>query len=629
MLQQIRNFSKSWISTILLGLLALSFAAWGVGDIFKGGVSNNVAEVGKRTISVDEFQRDWRQELRQRSAMMGGEFTVDMANATGMGNQLLQRSVIRAAIDNVADEMGLKAGDEVVSAQIHAMEVFQGPMGGFDKGTFMRVIGDSGYTEQGFIEAIRTDISRGQLTDAIQDGLQMPADYVTAIFATQQQVRAADYFVIPASAVGKLEAPSDAQLEAYVKAHAASFSTPEYRTVTLAMIRPEDVMGALPAVTEEQVKQLYDSRKATYVIAEKREIDQIVFGDEASAKAARAKIDAGTSFAAIAQERGLKDSEASLGALAKSDMDDARAVAAFAAAENGVTRPVKGPFGWVLMRIGKVTPGATKTLEDVRPELTEDMRKQLAGGKLIDIVNAYQAEMDSGEQLDVAAKKAGMHVIKLASVDVTGHAPDGTALDLPKDPDVLTELFKAEVGEEGDPFQTKAGNFYVAKVDGVTPPKVKPLNEVRAQAVSEWTAQQMQGLLQAKGKELAAQASKDGGLDKVAKAVNATVQKSPGMQRQNPGTIFSQAVIAELFSKLPEVAVSGPAQNGEDYVVAMTTGVLNPPPPTGDPSFQRAVQELSGQLGSDVTLSLANAAQQKQGVKIYRDKVILVTGESQ
>ena len=67
-------------------------------------------------------------------------------------------------------------------------------------------------------------------------------------------------------------------------------------------------------------------------------------------------------------------------------------------------------------------------------------------------------------------------------VDAKGLAPDGTKADVPADPEFLPQVFKAEVGEEGDPFQTKSGNVYVIRVDGVTPPKLKPLDQVRAEA---------------------------------------------------------------------------------------------------------------------------------------------------
>ena len=626
MLQKMRGFAKSWVSSIFLGVLALAFAMWGIGDIFQGRTSTDVAQVGNRAISLEEFQRDYRGEMRQRS-QQGAEFTPEMAHAMELGKQVLNRSLIRAALDNIVDRLKLTVSDALVSAQIRNMQAFKGPLGTFDKETFLRVAAENDFTEQGFINIIRGETARDQLLRAVQGGFQMPAGYVSAIYAFQSEVRAADYFELPASAAGNIAAPTDAQLTSYVKAHSATFSTPEYREVTYAIATPDDVMDKLPAITDAQIKQQYEAQKEVYNIPEKRELEQITFPSEADAKTARAKIDAGTSFAQIGKERGLKDNELSIGTQTQSALDAARGKAAFALAENGVTAPVKGPFGWVLMRVTKITPAVNRSLADVTAEITKALKTQLAGGKLVDIANTYQEAVDGGDTLTDAAKKAGMRVVHLASLDAQGLAADGSKANVPADPDFMPQVLQAEVGEEGEPFQTKAGNYYAVKVDGVTPPKLKPLDVVRAQATEEWTAQQKQKQLEAKAKALAEQATKDGNLAGAAKAVGATVKKSPGLQRQMTGVLFSPALVTSLFAKPAGVGVYGPAAQGDGYVVAVTTGVLHLPPPAANPNFQAGVERAGAEMGSDLTMSLAAAAQKKQGVTIHQDRVNQVTGE--
>ncbi|HTO41921.1 MAG TPA: peptidyl-prolyl cis-trans isomerase, partial [Rhizomicrobium sp.] len=329
----------------------------------------------------------------------------------------------------------------------------------------------------------------------------------------------------------------------------------------------------------------------------------------------------------IGKKRGLAANELSIGTQTEAALDAARGKAAFALAENTVSAPVKGPFGWVLMRVTKITPGADKTLAEVKDELTKTVQTQLAGSMLVDIANAYQEAMDSGDALADAAKKAGMRVVHLAAVDSRGLTPDGSKADLPDDPDLLAQIRQAEVGEEGEPFQTKITNYYAIKVDGLTPPKLKPLAEVRTAATDEWTAQQRHQRLDAKAKALAAQVTKDGNITAAAKAVGATVRKSPGLQRSLPGTTFSPALSAALFSKPVAVGVYGPDVSGDGMVVAVTTSVLHLPPPTENPQFVEGVKRAGAEMGSDLTLSLAAAALKKQGSRINQDRVNQVTGE--
>jgi len=86
--------------------------------------------------------------------------------------------------------------------------------------------------------------------------------------------------------------PSDAALAGYVKAHATRYSTPEYRDADYAAIAPSDVMSTI-TVTDAQIQQDYDAHKSTYVVPEKRDVQQIEFKTEAQAQAARAKMRAG------------------------------------------------------------------------------------------------------------------------------------------------------------------------------------------------------------------------------------------------------------------------------------------------------------------------------------------------
>lgn len=626
MLQEMRKYTKSWVSSLFLGALALAFVFWGVGDIFRTGGDTTVAAIGGTKIPLEQYQREYNNEVRVRGAQTGMSITPEMARAMGIAKQVLQSMVSRAAIDNIVAKLGITASDAAVSAQVRNMDAFKGPLGTFDHNQFLRAIQQGGFTEPQFIAAIRADTARDQLMKSVQSGFQMPPGYTATIFTSQNEVRAADYIFVPPTAVGAIAPPTDAQLAAYVKAHAASFSSPEYREVTFASIGPDD-MASQVKITDDQLKQEYEARQATYVVPEKRDIEQIVFPNQAGAQAARAKIDKGTSFADIATARGFKPGEIKLGVLTKADLPDARGDAAFALAANNVSQPVKGMFGWVLLHVTTITPGISKSLDQVKDELRQNLTKQLAMAKLIDVSNAYQDATSGGATLAEAAKKTGMHLSHITAVDQNGLTPAGAKADLPNSPDLLAQIFKTDVGEDGDPFQSSDGHYFVIKVDGVTPQKLKPLDAVRAQAAQEWTDQARQTQLAAKATALAAQANKDGNLDGVAKSVGATVQKSPALLRGEGSDVFSLALLQALFTKPAGVAVAAPAGKGDSYIVARTTGVVHRQAPVQDPRYQAGAKQLDGMVASDMVDSLAAFARQKQGAKIYPAMAERVTGE--
>ncbi len=626
MLQGMRRIAKSWVSSLFLGALALSFGIWGIADVFKGTTDTSVAKVGDAVIAADNFQREYRNNLRTLSTQTGHDISPDEARAAGLGNKTLDRMIDRAAIDQYVASLGLTATDDAVSAQIRAMQAFAGPLGTFDHNTFLERVNEAGFSEQQFIEAVRGDTARDQLISAAQDGFAIPPGYAKALFSYINEVRAADYVIVPASAAGDIPSPDDATLTAYIKAHAAKYSTPEYRELSYAEIGPADVMSQVQ-VTDAQLRQEYETRKSEFQVPEKRDLEQITFQNEAEAQAARAKIDSGMTFEALAQSRGLSARDISLGSVAQTDIPDkATGTAAFALPENGTTQPIKGPFGWVLIHVTKITPGISKSFDAVKDQLKKDIMDKLAASKVVDITNAYSDALASGDTLEEAAKKAGMRVVHVAGVDSKGLAPDGSKANVPANPDFLAQVFSADVGQDGDTFATKDGNAYALKVIGVTPPKLKSLDQVRALVTADWTAEQRTKALDAKARALAAQASTAQSLADAARAVGGTVQKSQALHRGTPTEVFSSETIAKLFSKPAGVAIYGPLPKGDGYVIAIVTGVLHPDLPSDSPQYAQGQSELSSQIASDLSSSLALAARAKAGVTVNQAQVDRAVG---
>ncbi len=180
------------------------------------------------------------------------------------------------------------------------------------------------------------------------------------------------------------------------------------------------------------------------------------------------------------------------------------------------------------------------------------MQKKLAIAKMTDVANAFTDALGSGLTIEEAAHKAGMKYGRIAALDEQGLDPAGQKVGTAaSDPEFLKAAFTAEVGEDGDPFPTAAGNYYALKVDGVTPPKVKPLDAVKTQAIALWTGEQAAIQLRAKAAALVAKANADHSLDDIAKALGVPVQSSPRLTRQTNDATFSQALIHALYIAPP------------------------------------------------------------------------------
>ena len=110
MLRGLRKASSNWIGktvmAVVVGVLVLSFAIWGIGDIFRGFGRSTVAKIGRTEISVEQFRTLYNDRLQQYARQLGRPISAEQARALG-----LDRIVISQLLSDVAlDERGAGAG---------------------------------------------------------------------------------------------------------------------------------------------------------------------------------------------------------------------------------------------------------------------------------------------------------------------------------------------------------------------------------------------------------------------------------------------------------------------------------------------------------------------------------------
>jgi peptidyl-prolyl cis-trans isomerase D len=626
MLQQMRKIARSRVAGIVLVGIAASFTLWGIGDVIRGGSTDtSVASVGSTKIAYDLYAREYKNAQRNVTERYC-QLTPEQAKTLNIADRTLQSMISRAAMDDVVNRLGLTVGDAQVSSIVKSDPSFNGPLGTFDRGKFQQLLAANGFTEQGYIEYMRDNIVRQQILSAARNGFAVPPGFARALFAYLNEHRAVQYVEVTDSAIAAIPNPTDAQLNAFITRHPDRFSVPAYRAITYASVGPDDVAATLK-VSDLQISQEYDRRKDdpqySYIVPEKRDVEQLNFPNEVAAKAARAKLDGGMAFADLAKS--MNSPPIALGEVTSKELGE-RGTNVFALKADGVTQPLKNLAGYVLLHVTKIVPGSTKTLADVKEDIRKDLLHALALSKIGDIANDYIDKSSGGLSLNDAAKKAGMHVTHVPAVDAHGLAPDGTKAAVPADAEFQSQMFKAEVNQEGDPFQTKDGHEYVLNVDSETPSKLKPLAAVRDQATAMWLADEKQKAIAAKAKALADQATKAHSLDAVATALNAQPKSSAALERDKASGDLPLGLVAAIFTTPPGASVSGISAKGGVYIVARVTGVQHRPPPVGDPNYDKFIAQVSSGTADDIATSVALAERDKQGVTINQKQVDQATG---
>ncbi len=623
MLEALRKGTGSWVVKILLGLLVISFAAWGIGrDTFSGIGQTGVATVGDTEITPQEFLDAFQREVRRLSAQFGGQLDTERARQFGVHESTLQRLVTRTLYDEAVRDFGLDVPDKVVAEAIRSNPSFKGQTGEFDRFQYEGVLRNSGLTPAFFEFQTRKDMVRNQLLSAVSGGSVAPKSMANALYRYRQEKRTAQIVVIANDAVKEIPAANDTDLIKYHRDNKARYTAPEYRALSWLELRPEDVAGDI-AVTDENIKLAYEDRIDLYVTPEMRDVDQLLYAseNEAGAIAAAKSLAEGATFETVkADKANLQGDKTSIGTVVKSNLPEEAQDAVFALAEGAVSAPIKTLFGWHLFRVSKINAGSTKTLAEVGPELKKQLQLESAGETLYKLSASLEDELAGGAKLHDAASRFGLKVRSAMRVDAGGADDKGSAVDLPKIDIFLSTAFETEVGVEPTLKESQNGSYFLVQVNDIVAPTLKPFETVRQSVTDDWRAKQRDEAAARKAADMVEKIKQGGNIVALAAGLGLDLKTSEALTRFSSGKEqeVSYGLLGSLFSAAIGDAVTSARPNNQGHVVAQLKAIEKADPAADPEGIKKLSQQLADSLSGDLLAQYQAVLQEDYEVKIYR-----------
>ena len=629
MLRGIHKATSNWfgkaVMAAVMGLLVVSFAIWGIGDIFRGFGLNSALKIGNTEISIEQFRQYYTERLQQLSRQVGRPITPDQARATGIDRQVLSQLVAETTLDEQAKALRLGIGNDEIASRITNDPSFRGLNGQFDRTRFVEIIRQAGFTEGRFVEEQRRVILRRQIALSIGGEFNVPVTAMAALNQYQNEKRAIEYLALGPAQAGDIPAPTPEVLSKFFEERKVLFRAPEYRKITLLSMSPAD-LAKPDAVSDADAKTYYEQHKASYGTPERRELHQIIFPNPEEAAAAHERIAKGASFADLAKERGLKDSDTDVGMVTKAEViDPAVADAAFALKAAEVSTPVQGRFGTVLMQVGKIEPGNQKTYEEVAPQIKREIAENRAKTEIGNLRDKFEDERAAGATLAETAKKLGLKSRTIDAVDRSGRGPDGKPIaDLPKSPDAIAAGFGSDVGVDNDPLQLPNGGYLWYDVTGITPARERTLDEVKDQVETRWRDDEIAKRLQAKTDDMLGKFKAGTTLAQLATESGLKVVTAADLQRGKPGGFAPAKLVDAAFKTIKGVPASAEGDQVTARFVFRVTDVVDP---TLDPIASKAIAtSLQNSYTDDIIGAYVTRLENDFGVTLNQQALTQVFG---
>ena len=616
MLTSIRGQAKSWIVKVLFGFLIVAFAAWGIGDIFANrGITKPVLEVGGLKYTREEFSRDMRQQL-QKFQQQGLNINAQQFAALGGIDQILNQQTSQMLMKQYADKLDLTIPQNVVIANIQSNPAFRNTAGQFDRDLFVARINQGGLTEGGYVQLLTEEMRLRQLTGPTFAPLQVPAALEDRIYAYVNEQRSAEFLVIPDASMTEVKDPDQAALEKFYNDNVANYQRPEYRAFVALHLKAEDFAKDI-TIPDDQVKTEFENRKAEFSTQESRAVEQVVVQDQAKADAVVAAVKGGKPFADAVKEA-TGGAPVDLGDVTKDKLPGDIAEQSFALPADGVSEPLKSAFGLHVVHIKSITPGVTKTFDDVKDQLRQELALAQSGDSMVSVVNQLDDTLAGGASLEEAAQQLHLTSQKYDAIDSSGKGRDGKDANII--PDILQLALHTEAGQKSLVATLSDGSYAVVEVTSVTPAEAKPLTEVADQVKQDWLAKARRDAADAKAKELADKV-KSGDLAALGKQMGLELKVTTPFTRGkgDPDNGIDENLAQKLFAlKLGEAATG---RTSEGAVVARVSDIIPAKPDDNKDQVAQLSKQLTQTLRNDLQAQFLIAL--GQGIKVVRNNDVI------
>jgi len=608
MLDSLRKASSGLFAKIMLGILAASFAVWGATDIFSGSSGNVLAKVGDTEITVQQFSRAFQQEVFDK------KITQAVAKKNGLDRQVYSSLLTGAAFDSQLRDMKISISPALTAREIVNNPAFHDISGNFDRQRFDQYLRISGLSEQGFLAAESKYRMREWMKEVYATSAPVSKTMSDAISTYLYQKRVAQYFALPESAIGTVEAGDEAALKKLYSENEARFTAPEYRKVSVLSLEPKDVQDSIE-IEESVLKEHYERNIKRFSVAEKRMVQQIPFSDAEAARQAYDKIKAGNSFEKVANEEGFESPDVNLGTVTQADIPDATiAQAAFALTEGEVSQPIKGTLSHIILKVTKITPGQITPFKTAKQSIKQRLQIEQSQEEVQNRHDAIEDARGEGLTFTEIAKKFEMKLVEIDAVDQRGFSPDGGTPPLPKNSQLLTDIYESDVGLENDPVSTTTEGYIWYEVLGVTKSRLKDFSEVKDDVTKLSILISKQKKLREKAAELIKKSDDTGtSFRALASSVGATVKTSKAFKRSDAKEVFSSVTLGILFAT-PEGQTAW-APGVSDIIILKTTKVIDQTLGAESAELKTLQNGLARTIQSDLEQSYITALREKYTVE--------------
>ncbi|HEU4522693.1 MAG TPA: peptidyl-prolyl cis-trans isomerase [Thermoanaerobaculia bacterium] len=497
------------VGAVIVGFVFIDTGMGGAGAAI-GDERAYAARVNGETITFRDFDRALYYTEQNYRQMYGDQFTPEMIQSLGLGQQVLDSLIDQRLLIQEARRLNLEATPEEVRDRILQIPVLN-PDGKFvGSELYTRyVTGQLGYqTPAEFEDELARDITTAKMESALQSSIIVSPKAAEAEYRRMNESAKIRYVLYPSSRELANVTVTPAEVDAYYKANQAQYAHGEQRAMKYLIADFARLRSQIQP-TDADLRRTYETAKEQYRSGEAARIQHILIKVDPTAApevdaAARARAESlvaqlrgGADFAALARQHSADPSSASAGG----DMgwvERGQTVApfdqaAFSIPLNQISDPIRSQeFGYHIIRVSERRPPQYRTFEEVKPSLVAQVTDEMAKDQARQEVNRIMSIIRQKKPA-TPDEFAALANDKISSNDTQWFQRSEPIPGIGNNAQLSTWVFSSKQGDIGDPIGTSRG-IVIPYLSGVRPTGIAPLAEIRPRVEADARSAKARGI---------------------------------------------------------------------------------------------------------------------------------------
>ena len=537
MLLKIREKSQGVFAWVILILICVPFALWGIQNYVGGGSEATVVSVGDKEFLQQDLNRAYAQYSQN---LAGNNFDEKVVKKQAL-EKLIQDEVL---LQYVQDE-NLVVTDEEAREFIKSLDYFQTD-GKFDNKQYKALLATQRMTAGEFVYRIKKALIMEQFQRSVTESSFATEKDIENFFRIQNQKR--DVEVISVALQKVKEQPTSEKIESYYQKHQDAFLSNEQVAIEYVELSLDELAKQIEP-SDQQLQAYYEEQKDLYTTKERRRISHILFAftkdtdddEKQLERALKASKELETKeFSALASELSDDKLTASkggdLGLFNSGEMEKEFENVAKSLKLGEVSKPVKSAFGYHLIKVTELVPEGVKSFDSVKDELTAAYQRVQAETTFYELGETLtEVSYENPDSLQQVADALGVEIAKtgLFGKNVVANSPDKDSIV--SQVAIVNMAFSEDVlkGNNSEPVELGTDRLIVLRMLEHRPAEVKALKDVKAMVIATLLNNKAAQLTVEKAEKVKQAVISGQSMQAVAEENGLEVQKFSGLLRAN------------------------------------------------------------------------------------------------